>query len=344
MDWKSRLPKGVNDLKDTPDGFTAGVTIPPDEDGYIGRRCPGCRGHFRMLSDEYLALPDETRLTCPYCGSREDEAGEFMTQAQRDRARAAGEAVAEQWIHEEFGNMLGRALGSQRSSSRGGMFSIRVEHTPSRPPRIRSLPEIVEDKVLRTITCPGCGTRYAVYGASAFCPVCGPRAAAETVLEGIEAARQALALEDLLPENQRAAARAAGVFDRLAADTVKNIVGLFEVFAGDQFTRRAPNPAAVLKGKRNIFQRLDDTSKLFGDHCGIDLPDVVGQATWNRLREDFARRHVLTHCDGMVDTKFLTVVTNCGLQVGQRLVIRRTDADRALDDVQSVVEKLAAAP
>jgi hypothetical protein len=130
MDWKSRLPNGVNGLEVTADGFTAGVTIPPDGDGYIGRRCPGCTGRFRMLSDEYVALPDETQLTCPYCG-REDDAGEFMTEAQLNRARAAGEAVAEQWMHEEFGNMLGRALGGQRPSSGGGMFSIRVEHKPS---------------------------------------------------------------------------------------------------------------------------------------------------------------------------------------------------------------------
>jgi hypothetical protein len=62
------------------------------------------------------------------------------------------------------------------------------------------------------------------------------------------------------------------------------------------------------------------------------------------LREDFARRHVPTHCDGIVEAKFLAVVPNSGLQVGQRLVISRQDAERALDDVESVVQTLAAMP
>jgi hypothetical protein len=340
MSWKDRLPQGVNDLQETDDGFEAHVTIPSDEDGYIGRCCPGCQGKFRMLAEEYLKLPDRTRLTCPYCG-HEDEQSEYGTEAQLGRGRAAAEAAAEQWFHEQVDQMMEGIFGRHRSNPSD---SFSIEYRPGARPPIRTLPEIVEDKVIRTIACPGCGTHYAVYGASAFCPVCGPRAATDTVLEGIEAGRRALALEDHLPAEERDAARAAGVFDRLAADTVKNIVGLFEVFAHDQFDRRAANPAAAVRGKGNVFQRLDDTAKLFSDHCSIDLPAAVGPAVWQRLREDFARRHVLTHCDGIVDAKFLGVVSTSGLQVGQRLIMNRQDADRALDDVETVVRKLAALP
>jgi sarcosine oxidase delta subunit len=343
MSWKSRLPPGVNNLQKTPDGFTAGVTIPPDEDGYIGQRCTGCQGKFRMLSDEYVALPDDALITCPYCGRQADTA-EYITDAQRNRVQAAAEGVAEQFVHDQLDQALRSAFGGRNRSKSSGPFSIEFEYKPGPRPRIRSLPAIVEEKVLRTIACPGCGIHYAVYGASAFCPVCGPRAATETVLEGIEAGRKALALEEHLPADERDAARAAGVFDRLAADTVKNIVGLFEVFARDQFRARAANPEDAVRGKGNIFQRLDDTAQLFSDHCAVDLPATVGPAVWQRLREDFARRHVLTHCDGIVDAKFLTVVINSNLQVGQRLVISRQDAERALDDVEAVVRKLAAAP
>lgn len=41
MSWEHHLPDGVSDVQKTPDGFTGGVSIPPDEDGYIGRRCAG---------------------------------------------------------------------------------------------------------------------------------------------------------------------------------------------------------------------------------------------------------------------------------------------------------------
>lgn len=154
MDWKSRLPEGVNDLQETAEGFKAAITIPADEDGYIGRCCPGCKGKFRMLSDEYVALPDETRLTCPYCGLEED-AGEFMTEAQLNRTHAAGAAVAEQWVHDEKGKIFGNAFGGRRSGYGGGMFRVEIEHRPSPPPRVRSLPEIVDAKFLSVVTVSG---------------------------------------------------------------------------------------------------------------------------------------------------------------------------------------------
>ncbi|MGO9976200.1 MAG: hypothetical protein ACLP01_26035 [Solirubrobacteraceae bacterium] len=136
-------------------------------------------------------------------------------------------------------------------------------------------------------------------------------------------------------------ARAAGVFDRLAADTLKSVVTTFEVFARDQFTSRAANPLAL---KRNVFQRLDNTAKLIAQHCGVDLPATVGLAVWARLREDFARRHVLTHCGGIIDAKFLAAVPSSSLMIGQRLLVGRADAKRGHDDVETVVQTLGAHP
>ncbi len=344
MSWEHNLPDGVSDVQKTPDGFTGAVSIPPDEDGYIGRRCAGCDGKFRMLATEYNSLPEDADLTCPYCGNRADHS-EFMTEGQRERAFAGAEAITEQHIHDMVDDIFARAFGGgQQAPSRGSMFSVEFKYTPGPRPAVRPLPEVIEDRARRIIVCPGCSTHYAVYSSSAFCPVCGPRAAADTVLEQIAAGRAALAVEDHLPPAQAEAARDAGVFEGMAGNTLKNVVTLFEVFARDQFTTRASNPTAAIKGKGNLFQRLDDTAQLFTDHCGIDLPAAAGAAVWQRLREDFARRHVLTHCDGIVDAKFLAVVTNIGLQIGQRLVITRQDAERALGDVESVVQALAALP
>ena len=340
MSWESQVPDGVSDVQENDDGFTGAVSIPPDEDGYIGRHCGGCEGKFRMLVTEYNALPEDAELTCPYCGNRAHRS-EFVTPAQRERAYAGAEAVGEQYIHEMLDDIFGR---NQPPANPSSMFSVEFKYTPGPRPVPRPLPEVIEDRARRIIVCPGCGTHYAVYSSSAFCPVCGPRAAADTVLEQIAAGRAALAVEDQLAPAEAEAARDAGVFEGMAANTLKNIVTLFEVFARDQFNARASNPAAAVKNKGNVFQRLDDTAQVFNDHCAIDLPAAAGAPVWQRLREDFARRHVLTHCDGIVDAKFLAVVSNSGLQAGQRLVISRQDAERALDDVENVVRALAALP
>jgi endogenous inhibitor of DNA gyrase (YacG/DUF329 family) len=338
------LPDGVSDVQKTPDGFTGGVSIPPDEDGYIGRRCDGCGGNFRMLVTEYNALPEDAELTCPYCGQRAHRS-EFMTAAQSDRAYAGAKVIGDQYIHNMLDDIFGNAFGrNQQPANSSSLLSVEFSYTPGPRPVPGPLPEVIEERARRIIVCPGCSSHYAVYSTSAFCPVCGPRAATDTVLEQIAAGRAALAVEDHLPPAEREAAQDAGVFEGMATNTLKNIVTLFEVFARDQFNARATNAAAAIKGKGNVFQRLDDTAQLFNDHCGIALPALAGAAVWQRLREDFARRHVLTHCDGIVDAKFLSVVTNSGIRPGQRLVISRQDAERALDDVENIVQTLAALP
>ena len=237
--------------------------------------------------------------------------------------------------------MMSRVFGGHRSNPSD---ALRIEYLPGARPPIRTLRGIGEEKVIRTIACPGCDTHYAVYGASAFCPVCGPRPATDTVLERIEAGRRALALEDHLPADERDAARAAGVFDRFAADTVKNIVGPFEVFVRQQFNRRAANPAAAVKGKRGIFQRLDATTQLFTDYCSIDPPATVGPAVWQRLHEDFAAgtcsptaTESSTPSSSPSSPRAACTKASGSSSSGQ-------DADRGLDDVETVVRKLAALP
>jgi hypothetical protein len=173
-----------------------------------------------------------------------------------------------------------------------------------------------------------------------FCPVCGPRPAGEKVLEAIEAARHALALEDRLGEDERETLRAAGVFERFAVDAIESMVSLFEMFAREQFARRVPNAEQHTKGKGNVFQRLDDTAKLFADHAGIDVVALAGEERWTRLKGGFARRHVLTHNARIVDQKFLEQVPTAGLKVGQRLVVRRPDAANVLDDLEAFVRAL----
>lgn len=333
MSWQHRKPDGVGEIEITSDGFTAPITIPPDEDGYFGRECPSCSGLFKMRQDEYQALPDELELTCPYCGHREDH-GAFLSTAQRDRVMAAAQGLAHQFVHAQLNSMLSNTFGNRRSNSRS---PISISYQPGSPPPITALPEIAEDRTRRVIACAACANHHAVYSASAFCPVCGPRPAAETVLEAVRAAKDALALEDRLPEDERETLRAAGVFERIAIDSVKSDVSLFEQFVSAQFAQRVPTAADLVRGKGNVFQRLDDTAALFLDHAGLDLPKLAGETRWQRLRKTFAERHVLTHNGGIVDAKFLAQVPNTSFNEGQRLIITRTDAETALDDLSTLI-------
>jgi hypothetical protein len=343
MSWQD-LPKpdGVGDITESEDGFQVPISIPSDEDGYFGRECPSCEAPFKMRGDEYDALPDEIELTCPYCGHQEEHDA-FMSAAQHARAMAAAEGLVEQWMHGRMTDILGSTFGqrSSRPRRRNSFISIETSYTPGAPPPVRELPEALEEQTRRVVACSSCGTHHAVYSASSFCPVCGPRPAGEKVLEAITAAREALAVEDRLGEDERETLRAAGVFERFAVDAIEAVVSLFEIFAREQFSQRVADAQQHTKGKGNLFQRLDDTAALFAEHTDVDLVELAGDERWQRLKRTFARRHVLTHNGGIVDEKFLNQVPDSGLKVGQRLVIRRTDAAQALDDLEAVVHALA---
>ena len=342
MSWEDLPhPDGVEDLQDTPAGFTAKVSIPCDEDGYLARECPSCSAVFKMLGSEYNTLPADLELTCPYCGHREYH-GEFITAAQTKRAIAAAQVLAEQWAHREINRMLSDTFGRSSHSigQRGSVLSMRIESTPGSPPALRDLPELTHEKTRRVIQCSTCSNHVAVYSSTAFCPVCGPRPAAAKVLEALDAAEGALRLEDKLAGDEREALRALGVFERAAVDALESVVGLFESFTREQFTRRVTEAAQLTNGRGNVFQRLDDTAALFSDHASIDLINVAGAERWTRLKVTFAIRHLLTHQQGIVDERFLATGPDNDLSVGQRIVVNRSEAALALDDLREFVNAL----
>jgi hypothetical protein len=343
MTWED-LPKpdGVGDIAETEDGFDVSISIPSDEDGYFGRECPSCEAPFKMRGDEYEELPDEIELTCPYCGHLEEHSA-FMSAAQHARAMAAAEGLVEQWAHGQINDILGSTFGrrSSRPRRRDSFISIETSYTPGTPPPVRELPEALEEQTRRVVQCSSCGNHHAVYSATSFCPVCGPRPAGEKVLEAITAAREALAVEDRLGEDERETLRAAGVFERFAVDAIESVVSLFEIFAREQFSERVPDAQQHTKGKGNVFQRLDDTAALFAEQADVDLVRIAGDERWQRLKRSFAHRHVLSHNAGIVDDKFLNQMPDIELTLGQRLVVRRADAAQALDDLEALVHAVA---
>jgi len=278
MSWQHRLPHGISGFRQTGQGFEASVSIPADEEGFFGRQCPDCERFFKMQVHQWEALPDHAIVTCPYCGHRPEDVNDFMTPQQNQRVQSAAEALAEQYVHQTLQGAFS-GLGTRRLRLGESGIEIRVSHDP--PPPVRSLTTYVEEQVRRTIMCAMCETVYAVYGATAFCPACGPRAAADTVLEAIELGRRSLALEDALPDDLREQALADGVFDKIAADAVKEVVTLFEVFARDQFAARVPGHEEIVKHcGRGVFQRLDDVEVLFADHVGAPISAHVPEAVW----------------------------------------------------------------
>jgi sarcosine oxidase delta subunit len=339
VDWKDRLPEGIGDVRDTETGFEAAISIPVDDDGFFGRQCPECERMFKMDVGEYEALPDDLELICPYCGERREH-DEFMTRDQRTRVESAGQTMAEQYVHQAFDQMMRRTFGiGSRTPRRGSFISIEWRYQPGRPPIPGPLYEYLEDRVRRSVACSRCTTHVAVFGATAFCPVCGPREKAEEIHDAIAAQRLALALPDQLAEDIREEARAAGVFDQHTEGAIKEVVALFETSTRGVFVAAVTDHVRVLTAeRRTVFQNLDEAGRLFRHHLSWDLRAAAGTDVLKRLAIVFEQRHVLVHRHGEVDARFVQRVAAAGVREGQRLTISRAQAERALDDLERIVD------
>jgi hypothetical protein len=227
------------------------VTIPLDEEGYLGRECPKCIQTFRVHNEEYDNLPDDLVLTCPYCGHRDDRS-EFMTTQQVARLTQVARDYALQMISDTLDTSFKRMA---RSTSRNRFVKITYRSTPFYP---EPLPGINEERLVRERTCATCGLRYAVFGDHRFCPVSGYLGALEIARDALAAEKAKLDVMAEIPEPSRASLREQGVFDRIAVDTVSRVVGIVETLASAQFHERVSDAEMIVKGKGNVFQRLDD--------------------------------------------------------------------------------------
>lgn len=308
------------------------VSIPLDEHGYFGRECPGCYQIFRIHGEDYDALPDDLVLTCPYCGHQEEHS-EFMTSQQRDRVMRVAQDAAMQLVSE----MLDKSFGRMAQSTRSNRF-VKVSYR-SKPFYPQPLPGINEERLIRERTCTACGVRYAVFGEHRFCPVSGALDAAEVAQDALAAELAKLDALNDVPAEQRVILREQGVFDRIAVDTLGRVVGIVEALASAEFARRVHDAATLVKGRGNVFQRLDDFADLFAEHLGID-PRDSSEIAWVALKRLWAARHAHVHADGLVDAKYLRAVPTSPLRLGQRVVVSERDARIAIEQATILCEFL----
>jgi hypothetical protein len=330
------MPDGARILGEDGDTVSMQVSMPPDEHGFLGRQCPSCSQLFRVDADGYQALPKPLELWCVYCGHQAEHSG-FLTEQQRERAmRAVGD-----WTMQAIGQTLERSLGGLSTPRPRSGFSVQIRYraTPFYP---QPLPGIDEEKLIRVRQCAGCSLRYAVFGEHRYCPLCGALPAGVVALDAIAAETARLDGLAQLPADTTDALREQGVFNRIWVDTLENLVGAVETLASAVFHAVVPDADQRVKGKGNIFQRLDPTADLFVAAGYADLRQALGTTTWTRLLQVWATRHVFTHNDGVVDDKYLSTVPTSTARPGQRLTVTEAQTRRAIADTRELCTALTA--
>jgi hypothetical protein len=308
-----RVPDGMTPPHRTAHGWASQVSLTLDEGGAFGRECPNreCLAYFKLFLDEYAPVRDRRWLTCPVCGSVEDDE-HFFTPDQLARAKAAATELARGAAERAIADVFGRGSRMGRTGRASVRFTL-----PSGAPRIpKPLPNYIERQTIRTFTCPNGGHRAVIYDLLAFCPYCGPddtppRAVFDDTLAAMQ---RLLALVEDQPTEAHETIAAAGGLTVLTERALTNAVAALQNIA-KQIHHRADKPPP----SDNPWQNIDRLQKQWLADFAIDPLDGLEPSQVRTLVLAFSRRHVLEHNGGICDARYVRATAEG--TVGQKVRI-----------------------
>lgn len=320
--------KTLSELASLEQGTSIPIQIPLDDNGYFDRKCPAsiCQADFKVLFDDWKNLVRDEQVFCPVC-RHETESGEWNTLDQveyiKSQALSYLQGVVMSALHPA-------ARDFNRRQSRSSFIKISLNVKPSALPIL--VPPDALEVMQQQFVCESCNCRYASIGTAFFCPACGHNSAIrsfETTVATVRATLAALpTIKQTLTIHQNKDS-AENTARQIIEDSFCRLVSAFQKYAEASFAQH-PN-AHLLTIKKNVFQRLDDSSALWQQATGKSYVDMIGQANLTILKSLFQKRHLLAHVDGIIDQEYITKSGDASLKVGQRLVIRDSDVHQLAD-------------
>lgn len=284
-----------------------GIPLPKTSGGKVDRDCPSPRcetRRFQIGGSEEPASTDPAKLgrmhrprgtpgmTCPYCGH--DDADDAFT--TREDRRAAAEDV--KWAATED---IAEAFGSMLESAFRGSKHVQVKRS-YRPPRPQ--PRTWREDLLRELCCGACGRRYGVYAFALFCPDCGAANVTEHFSRENELVEHQLGSAESCTDPERRFRTLCNALEDLvtALESALRAVYVHIVTArcAAQDAERRTSKGAI----GNRFQNIERGTDAFSEF-GIDPYSALAEPDRIRLGLALAKRHVVTHNQGMVDAAFV---------------------------------------
>jgi hypothetical protein len=296
------------------------VSIPQDENGFVGRECPqpGCEGYFKIKPGTGLSGND-LPCHCPYCGHTAFQ-NSFWTKEQIDYARSV-------------------ALRQITEALRKDMKSLEFEHKPKGPFGIgfsmklkpgQPIPiKYYRERSLEThIQCDSCTLQYSVFGVFAFCPDCGVHNSLQTLTKNTELVGKHLALAASVSDTD--------LRQHLIEDALENCVSSLDGFGRECCRIRAHMSKSAERAAHLSFQNLNRAAKSLKALFGVDLVSTVSPDEWRTAHIAFMRRHLISHRAGVVDQKYLDETGESHALLGRRLIVEPAEVEA----VAGIVGKL----
>jgi uncharacterized Zn finger protein (UPF0148 family) len=328
--------KLLQQLKQLEKGVKVPVNLPLDEEGYLDRQCPAkfCHAEFKVLWQDWKGKVKDEKVFCPICGVSAC-ATEWNSEEQEAHLKQVALAYVQKTVR------LGLSEDAQRfnRSQRPGFIQMRLSIRPAPPLVI--IPIDAAKAMRQNFTCEVCGCRYASIGAAFFCPACGHNSAIVMFDQTIGTVRQIMSTVDVT-RNSLSKEYDEDIAENSIRHMVENNLGRL-VGAFQQFTEALFNklPSAVsLKYRKNAFQNLLESSDLWRRSTGKDYENFLSPDELQELEILFQKRHLLVHRNGIVDQEYIDKSGDKSYEIGQRIVIRKSEVLRLAELLSELASEL----
>ncbi len=269
---------------------TIQITIPKDEDGFVGRECLECKRYFKLKPG--TGLPTQ-HCHCPYCEYEGDQ-NTFWTQDQIDYAHSVGKKELYNKFVEPLLDDLTKSFKKLESSTKGGFLQIKVNTTRTKP--FFPIKYYNESELETHLTCDNCKLEFAIYGVFSRCPDCNELNAFSVFQKSIEVCKKQINLFNQFQNDKDVElanlkfilSNSISAFDGLGKELRKKINGKF------------PDKP------KNLFQNIDELEKVLVQNFDLDIKNQL--ADYPFLRQMFQVRHIFEHNMGVVDSDFVKKV------------------------------------
>jgi len=300
------------------------IPLKTDEDGMLGRECPNekCLGYFKIKQGTGI-LDKEYQPTCPYCGIKAD-AQDFNTQEQIEYAKSIVMREVQKALGvdmQEWGKELER-------STKGGFLQIKTEYKSTPMPI-----HYYEEKELETtITCEECGLVYSVFGKFAYCPDCGIDNTIQILRANLYLVKK-LVTQSKAEENEE-------FKEFLVNNALEDIVSVFDSFGRNcvrLFTKNTEKSDISIS-----FQNISKAHDRIQNEFGFDFLNGLDDEDWKKVVQNFQKRHLISHNDGIVDDAYLQITNDPEANFGRKIAVTAEDIEDMLSSIETIARGLQA--
>ncbi len=288
-------------------GSQFSISLPPDEEGFIGRECPvtECEGYFKLQPGTGLK-GENLPCHCPYCGQGAGS-DKFFTKAQVEYAKSVV-------MREVTGAVLKDLKSLEFNHRPRGAFGIGISMKVSG--QQIAIRRYRESKLETEVVCDRCTLRYTIYGVFGFCPDCAVHNSLQILNKNLELIQKLLAVaESQEPQ----------VAQHLIENALEDCVSAFDGFGRETCRVFATRAAKPQKAAEIRFQNIAAARDRVREQFSVDFAATAAPVDWKLILRAFQKRHLLAHKMGVVDEDYLSATGDSPSLRGRKVSITASE-------------------